>query len=114
MSVAKIGFTTVGAVHVFPPSPELMNRIFECPAGSPKMELVELLHARYTLPLRAAMAGCNVMREALIYLGKPNLPGPGLAVPWMVSRRLVPPHSVSSPGWVTGMTVGLGAPGMLN
>src|SRR5579864_1474698 len=49
-----------------------------------------------------------------MYLGKPNLPGPGFAVPWIVSRILAPPHAVSSPGWVTGMTVASGAPGILN
>ena len=69
------------AVHVFPPSLEPMYRILECPAGSPKEWLVELLHAKYTFPLRTAMAGCNVMREALTYLGNPNLPGPGFVVP---------------------------------
>src|SRR5215467_7785600 len=68
-------------------------------------------------PFRAAMAGWSVIREALIYRGRPNQPGPGLAVPWMVSRRFGPPgkpQEVSSPGCVTGITVGFGAPGILN
>src|SRR6266481_2639808 len=114
MSVERSGFTSCGAVHVAPPSSEVTNRIFEWPAGSPKMRLVELFQAMYNLPFRAAKAGCSVNRDALVYLGKPKRPGPGLAAVWMVSRIFVPPQAVSVPGWVTGMTVGFGAPGTLN
>src|SRR5439155_3023881 len=81
LSPAVDGLTCVGADQVAPPSAERTNRMFECPAGSPKNGLVELDHARYSVPLRAAKAGCRVIRDALMYLGKPNRPGPGFAVP---------------------------------
>src|SRR5439155_22970240 len=106
-----------------PPLSDRMNRMLDLPAGSPKSGLVELLQARYTIPLRAASAGCSVIREALIYRGSPVIPGPALAEPWIVRRRLtlkrpgairVVPHSVISPGCVTGSRVALGAPGTLN
>src|SRR5215470_7034038 len=73
------------------------------------------------MPFRAAIAGCRVIRDALIYRGRPNHPALGVAVaePCIVKRilavaALAPPHDVASPGWVTGITVGSGAPGMLN
>src|SRR5215475_5010677 len=113
-SSGAAALTCMASDQVLPPSVERTNNTLDCPFGSPKMRLVELDHARYSSPLRAAIAGCNVIREALMYLGKPNRPGPAFAEPCIVNRRLVPPHSVSSPGWVTGMTVGSGAPGTLN
>src|SRR5215475_15284451 len=77
------------------------------------MRLVELFHARYSLSLRAAKAGCKVRRVALMYLGNPAVPGPGFAAVWIVSRIFPPPHEVSAPGWVTGITVASGAPAKL-
>src|SRR6267154_3746887 len=95
MSPADTGFTMTACVQVFPPSAELTKRIFEFAVWLPKLGDVELLQARYTMPLRAAMDGCSVIREAFTYLGKPNSPGPAFRVPWTVNRRFVPPQSVS-------------------
>src|SRR4051794_13798752 len=112
-SAATTGFTVTGAVHVPPPLFERIKRMLEF-AGAPKKSPAELFQAMYSVPLRAAKAGCRTRREALTYLGRPKRPGPGFAEPWIVRRVLVPPHAVSSPGCVTGTTVAEGAPGMLN
>src|SRR6516162_2100248 len=86
LSSGAAALTCIGSDQVLPPSAERTNKILDCPFGSPKMRLVELDHARYSAPLRAAIAGCNVIREALMYLGKPNKPGPAFAEPCTVNR----------------------------
>src|SRR6266849_2394225 len=114
--------TGIGAVHVEPPSSERRNIMFEFPFGSPKNGLVELFHARYTTPLRAAIAGWATSRVALTNRRSPVSEPPTSVPAWSVKRRLtanllgetrVAPHSVSSPGWTMGSKVGSGAPGAL-
>src|SRR5580704_2294987 len=103
----------MGVVQVVPPSVDRMNKMLEPEVGSPKNELVEFDHAKFSTPFCAAKSASVTRRLAWTNVRRPKRPASG--APSCMDRRNPPlfPQSINSPACTIGTTEGSEAPGIL-